>query len=93
MSNKFVLRLEEKSVRFTPNGEIAVVDAIKALSESDAAEEIWKILKDKNPEILSHCRQFCFSKNKSAIVADNLGWKRIESLLFDYILNQSLPHH
>ena len=93
MSDKFVLRLEENCVRFTPSGEIAVIDAIKALSESDAAEEIWGILKDKNPEILSHCRQFRFSKNRSAIVADNLGWKRIESLLFDYILNRSLPHH
>ncbi len=93
MSNKFVLSLEENSVRFTPSGEIAVIDAIKALSESDTAEEIWQTLRDENPEILNHCRRFHFSKNKFAIVADSQGWEQIESLLFDYILNRSLPNH
>ena len=93
MPKKFVLSLEENSVRFTPSGEIAVVDAIKMLSESEAAEEIWETLKVENPEILSHCRGFYFSKNKSAIVVDSQGWEQIESLLFDYILDQSLQHH
>jgi len=93
MPNKFVLSLEENSVRFTPSGEIAVVDAIKALSESDTAEEIWKTLKKENPEILSHCRQFHFSKNKSALVADSQGWEQIVFLLLDYILDQNLLHH
>ena len=93
MPNKFVLSLEENSVRFTPSGEIAVIDAIKALSESNTAEEIWKTLKDENPEILSHCRQFDFSKNKSVLVADSQGWEQIVSLLLDYILDQNLLHH
>jgi hypothetical protein len=93
MPKEFVLSLEENSVRFTPSGEIVVIDAIKALSESDAAEEIWETLKDENPEILSHCRRFNFSKNKSAIVADSEGWQQIESLLFDYVLDRSLLYH
>lgn len=91
MPKEIVLSLEENSVRFTPSGEIAVIDAIKALSESETAEEIWQALKDGNPEILSHCRRFHFSKNKSAIVADSQGWEQIENLLFDYILNRNLP--
>ena len=41
MPEQFVLWLEEKSVRLTPNGEIAVFDAVKALSEFDTPEEIW----------------------------------------------------
>jgi len=45
MSKEFVLSLEENSVRFTPSGEIAVIDAINALSESDGAEEIWQRFK------------------------------------------------
>ena len=90
MLNALVLYLEENSVRFTPKGEIAVIDAIKALSGSDTAEEIWQKLKDENPEILSHCRRFHFSKNKSTMVADSLAWEQIEALLFDYILDQSL---
>jgi hypothetical protein len=92
MSREFVLRMEKNRVRFTPNGEIAVIDAIKALSESDTADEIWETLKDENPAILSHCRRFHFSKNKSVMVADGQGWEQIKSLLFDYILDRSLWH-
>jgi len=93
MSEEFVLSLEENSVRFTPSGEIAVMDAINALSASDGAEEIWQQLKNKNPAILSQCRQFHFSKNKSVMVVGSQGWQQIETLLFDYILDQNLPHH
>jgi hypothetical protein len=91
MPKEFVLTMEENSVRFTPSGEIAVIDAIKALSESDTAEEIWQTLKDENPEIFSHCRQYHFSKNKFALVVDGQGWEQIESLLFDYILDRNVP--
>jgi hypothetical protein len=93
MPKEVVLCLEEDSVRFTPSGEIAVIDAIKALSEFDTAEDIWEALNDENPEILLHCKQFHFSKNKSAIVVDSQGWEQIESLLFDYILDLSLLLH
>jgi hypothetical protein len=93
MSKKFVLDLEDNSVRFTPSGEIAVLDAIKLLSDSDIAEEIWATLKDENPEILSHCKRFHFSKDKTAVVVDSRGWEQIEFLLFDYILDNRLLHH
>ncbi len=92
MPKEFILSLDENSVRFTPNGEMAVIDAIKALSASDTAEKIWKTLKDDNPEILSHCKRFHFPKSKSVMVIDNQGWKQIETLLFDYILDHSLLH-
>ena len=92
MPKKFVLSMQENSVRFTPSGEIAVIDAIKALSESDTAEEIWQTLKEENPEILSHCRRFHFPKNTATPVADNQGWEQIESLLFDYILDRTLVY-
>ena len=52
---------------------MAVTDAIKALSGSDTAEDIWKKLRDENPEILSHCKQFFFAKTKSVMVADSQG--------------------
>ena len=91
MTREFVLDLEKNFVRFTPNGEIAVIDAIKALGESDTAEEIWETLKDENPEVLSHCKRFHFSKSKSDMVVDSQGWEQIETLLFKYILDQNLP--
>ena len=66
MTKKFVLSLTEKAVRFTPSDEMAVLDAIRVLSGSDTAEDVWKKLKDENPQILSHCKQVFFSKTKSA---------------------------
>ena len=93
MPKEFILCMEENSVRFTPSGEIAVIDAIKALTESSTAEEIWETLKDENPEILSHCKRFHFSKSRSVMVVDSQGWDQIESVLFDYILNRCLLHH
>jgi len=92
MPGEFILSLDENSVRFTPNGEIAVIDAIKALSASDTAEQIWKTLTDENPEILSHCKHFHFPQSKSVMVIDSQGWEQIETLLFDYILDQSFLH-
>jgi len=93
MPKEYVLSMEENRVRFTPSGEVAVMDAIKALCESDSAEEIWQGLTDENPEILSRCKPFHFPKSKSVMVVDSQGWQQIESLLFDYILDQSLLHH
>jgi hypothetical protein len=93
MPKEFVLGLAENSVRFTPSGEIAVIDAIKALSESDMAEDIWETLKDENPEILSHCKRFHFSKTKPEMVVDSQGWEHIETLLFEYILDRRLLQH
>ena len=93
MLKEFVFSMEENSVRFTPTGEIAVIDAIQALSESDNPEKIWRTLMEEKPEILSHCRKFQFSKNRSTLVADGQGWEQIESMLFDYILDHRLLYH
>ncbi len=40
MPKRFLLWLEKNSVRFTRNGEIAVINAIEVLSGSDNAEAI-----------------------------------------------------
>jgi len=93
MPKEYILSMEENRVRFTPSGEIAVMDAIKALCESDSAEEIWQWVTDENPQILAHCKPFHFPKSKSVMVADSQGWEQIESLLFDYMLDHSLLHH
>jgi intein/homing endonuclease len=90
MPKEFVMSLDENSIRFTPDGEIVVVDGIRVLSESDTAEEIWKTLKNENPEILSLCKRFYFSKNKPVQVVDSQGWEKIETVLFDYILEKDL---
>lgn len=92
MPKEYVLSMEENRIRFTPSGEIAVMDAIKALCEPDSAEEIWQWVADENPKILAHCKPFHFPRSKSVMVADSQGWEQIESLLFDYIVDRGHLH-
>jgi hypothetical protein len=39
------MKLDGDRVRFTPDGKVAVVDAIRALSAVERAERIWDSLK------------------------------------------------
>jgi hypothetical protein len=85
----YSMKLEGDRVRFTPDGKIAVVDAIKALSASKGARHIWESLKAERPEFKDLCQNYQFKENKTDSVVDGEGWKKIEDALLDYILD----HH
>jgi len=87
MKPAMTLQLEEDTVRFTPDGRIAVVDAINALSESGSPESIWKSLRRDHPDIVNLCTDFNFSENQAASVADGEGWQIIQALLLDHLLD------
>jgi hypothetical protein len=79
------LQLDEDTVRFTPDGSIAVVDAIGALSKSPRPGRIWNTLRRDHPEIVTLCTDFNFS-GQAAYVADSEGWEVIQALLLDHLL-------
>lgn len=83
----FTMQLDKDRVRFTPDGKIAVVDAIKALSASEGAERIWASLKKERPEFKNLCQRYNFHENKMNSVVDGEGWEKIEDALLDYILD------
>jgi hypothetical protein len=85
----FMMQLDGNPVRFTPDGKIAVVDAIKALSARDCAERIWESLKEERPEFKALCQNYHFQKDKIDSVVDGEGWEKIEDALVDYILDHS----
>jgi hypothetical protein len=85
----FTMKLDGDSVRFTPDGKIAVVDAIKALSDQDGAERIWESLKKERPEFKDLCQRYNFQEKKLDFVVDSEGWGKIEDALLDYILDHS----
>jgi hypothetical protein len=91
MKRYYTIRLEGSSVRFTPAGEVAVVDAIQALSGSDRAGLIWQDIRKAHPKIDGRCHDYSFRKNASAEVIDNEGWEKIEEALINYIIDKGLP--
>lgn len=85
----YSMKLDGDRVRFTPDGKIAVVDAIRALSAGKNANRIWESLKTERPEFKDLCQGYKFKEDMTDSVVDGEGWKKIEDALLDYILD----HH
>lgn len=85
----YSMKLDGDRVRFTPDGKIAVVDAIRALSARKNANLIWESLKIERPEFKDLCQNYEFKEDKTDSVVDGEAWKKIEDALLDHILD----HH
>jgi len=84
------MKLDHDWVRFTPDGKVAVVDAIRALiAEDDGADRIWESLKEKCPEFEHLCQSYNFQKKRMDSVVDGHGWEKIETALLDYIIDRN----
>ncbi|MEJ2168289.1 MAG: hypothetical protein P8X90_22445, partial [Desulfobacterales bacterium] len=51
MNRQLTIKLADDHIRFTPDGKVAIIDAIKALSALGKPEFIWESLKTDYPEI------------------------------------------
>ena len=85
MEQTFVVQLEDDPVRFTQEGKVVVVDAIKALTQSENPEVLWNALKRKKPEILDHCVNHSFEEGQCLMVVDKEGWEMLWVLLTDQL--------
>jgi len=83
----YMMKLDGDRVRFTPDGKVAVVDAIKALSAVEGAERIWQSLKKERPEFKDLCERYNFQEDKIDSVVDGESWGKIEDALLDYIVD------
>lgn len=81
------VNLDDASVRFTPDGRISVLDAIRALTFSNSPELIWEDLKRGHPEIVKHSRDHAFREGGSSPVLDSEGWDMIWALLFEHVVD------
>jgi hypothetical protein len=91
MKNYYTIDLDGNAVRFTPAGEVAVLDAIQALSGSERAGSIWQDIRKADPKLDLRCHDYPFRKNASTKVVDNEGWEQIEEALINYIVDKGLP--
>jgi hypothetical protein len=85
MEDTLIVNFDNHPIRFTPDGRISIVDAIKAVSKSDHPQSIWEDLKAKHPEILLHCEDYSFGKEGCTEVVDSEGWEIIWIFLPYYL--------
>ena len=87
MIRSLLLRLDHDRVRFTPDGKISVMDVVAALSASDDPEMVWSEIVSENPELLERCMDFKY-RDETIKVMDADGMAMLETLLFDYMIEQ-----
>jgi hypothetical protein len=85
MGQPFIVNLERVPLRFTPDGKVSVVDAIRAVSDSGHSTTIWENLKAEHPEILVYCGDYSFEGEDPVQVVDSKGWERVWMLLPNYL--------
>jgi hypothetical protein len=85
MEGPLTLLLDDKPVRFTPDGKVSVIDAIGATMDSDRARAVWETLKSDHPEVLLYCEDYPFQGNLPLPVVDSAGWEMIMMLLFCHL--------
>ena len=91
MEQTVIVTLDSAPLRFTPDGKVSVIDAIRAVSSSNHPYSIWENLKAEHPEILIYCEDYCFQEEGPIPVIDSKGWERVWMLLPDYLSYPNVP--
>ena len=87
MEDPVTLQFNEKSLQFTPDGKVSIIDAIGVVTDSDQPGAIWNGLQTRHPEVLTYCDHYLFSHKETIPVVDSEGWESIMVLLFNYLLS------
>jgi len=93
MEEPFTLHLDDIPVRFTPEGKVFIIDAIKATMQSTQAHAIWEAFKSDHPEVLAYYEDYPFQGKAPIPVADSTGWEMIMTLLFSDLADDTLQGH
>lgn len=91
MEQPLILNLDSVPLRFTPDGKVSIVDAIRAVSNSRCPTSIWENLKAEYPDILKHCEDYSFQGGDPVSVIDRTGLEKVWMLLPDYLVDPNLP--
>ena len=85
MCRPVIMDMDDMSLRFTPDGKVCVLDAIRAVGDVNCPTSIWEDLKEAHPEILSHCEDYSFHGKDPVAVIDSKGWEKMWVLMPDYL--------
>jgi len=90
MEQDLIVNLDSVPLRFTPEGKVSVVDAIRAVSNSNHPHSIWENLKAEHPGVLMDCEDYSFRGEGPVPVIDSKGWERVWMLLPDYLSDSNV---
>ena len=88
MEEALTIMMDDDPVRFTEDGKVSVIDAIKAITDSDQPHEIWEKLKRDNPELLDYCESHSEVESGDVAFIDHEGWEKIWLLMTEYLFLQ-----
>jgi len=91
MGNDVIMDLDNVAVRFTSEGKISIIDAIRAVSGFEHPWTVWETLKTDHPEILDHCDAYSFQAHGSVPVVNSEGWEKILMVLLEYLPDLCSP--
>jgi hypothetical protein len=90
MEQGLVVDLGTEQVRFTPDGRVSVLDAIRMVTGSKCPGLLWENLSSKHPQALKHCEEYRFPGEDSISVVDSKGWEMILTLLAKHWSDRNL---
>jgi len=85
MEKDVVMDLDNVAVRFTAEGKISVIDAIRAVGGSEHPWTVWENLTTEHPEVLDHCEDYSFQIQGSVPVVNSEGLQKILMVLLEYL--------
>lgn len=90
MKSQIYFSIDGKRIRFTPDGRVAVLDAIQALCDENDSQIIWPQMLTKWPQLSDVCSTYRFEQQEDMPVATRSGWEEIEGRLLDHLLSSNL---
>lgn len=87
MKQALQFQLDDANVRFTPDGSVAVVDAIGAFGNTRCPEKVWAALKRRYPQLEVLCSDYTFAGEEVLSVADGDQWLVIQEKLLDHLID------
>ena len=92
MRNHYTLEFDgNEGVKFTPEGLISILDALRFLGFEEDPVGLWNQLQFHHPQLLNHCQMHVFpdrSGDKVLPVMDKEGWQKTLILLPKYLLRE-----
>jgi hypothetical protein len=85
-----IFDLDGTPVRFTPDGRVSVIDAIRVVTDSRFPKSIWETIATEHPEILGYCEDYSFQKEGPIPVVSSEGWERIWMLLPEFMSDPNM---
>ncbi len=73
MEKDVIIDFDTIAVRFMPEGEVSVIDAIRAVGGFEHPGIVWENLKNEHPEVLDNCESYSFQGQGSVPVVNSKG--------------------